>query len=616
MHHALLILALGWRAFGDAALQQARREEKAVLLVVESRSCAACRVRQRAVFADPETAELVDRHFVCVRLDEDERPDAADAYLQAASLLGASGGSPLFLLLTREGWPFFAAIEDAERVDAASLRDTLARHADAYRDDRASVETKAGLTLAALRESQKGEMPLGPLGPELVAHAVKGLRDAAGALELRPAALRLLLEEHARTGDAESLRLATRTLDTLARDGTIPERLDERALRLRALAQAYATAGRAEHRAAAEQLVAATVRELRDPDGAFRNALGEADSARVQAGSNGLMIGALATSGALLGRKADVEAASLAATRIVESLGPPGALRRCAGCGNALLEDYAYLAEGILDLHDATRDEHWRNAAVALADAALARFLDVERGGFFSTDAAQPVALVRVRNGYDGALPSPNGVMASVLLRLSRATGEKRYAELARRTVEAFLGELQRAPRGMETLAAAAGELLGRPDRSEARVHADAASSPRSVRGPVVAEASLSSRTARPGQLLEARVEIQIAKPWCVPAHAPLDKSLSGLALSVPGDTVTPLLPRYPRGTAVKGGSARDIAAVHFEAAEVVVPVRVPRGAQPGSRLLRLLLRYQTCDERDCKKPESVVLELPFSVTP
>ena len=608
--HALLILAVAWQPFGDEAFQQARRDRKPVLLAIESRSCPPCRRSQSALFEEPETADLLDRRFVCVRVDEDERPDVADVYIQAASLLGETGGRPVALLLTQEGRPFFAAIEDEAPVDAQSFRDVLARRADAYRDDRGSAETKAGLTLASLRESQKGEAPFGPLGPEVVVRAVKGLRESFDATAPRPAALRLLLEEHER-GDPEASRLLTRTLDAIARSTSTPARLDQRALLLRAFAQAHAATGRADHRAAAEEIASSALRELRDPDGAFRNGQEGVSGARVQAGANGLMIGALATEGALLGRKDDVEAARLAAGRVLEDLGPPGTLRRCAGCADAVLEDYAYLAEGLLDLHDATKDERWRAAAVALADAALTRFLDTARGGFFSTDASEGLLAVRLRNGYDGALPSPNGVMASILLRLARATGEKRYADLGRRTVEGFLGELQRAPRGMEAMAAAAGELLGRP---EPLPSAEGAHAARSVRGPVVANASLSSPTARPGQLLEARVDLRMAKPWCLPAHAPLDKSLSGLAVSVPGDAVTPLLPRYPQGMVVKGGFARETAAVHCDDVAVVVPVRVPRGAHPGPRIVRLLLRYQPCHERDCEKPERIVLEVPLSV--
>jgi hypothetical protein len=167
------------------------------------------------------------------------------------------------------------------------------------------------------------------------------------------------------------------------------------------------------------------------------------------------MIGALATSGRVLARHADVEAARQAAGAVMESAGPAGALRHSPTDtkGSALLQDYAYLAEGLLDLHDATGEPRWRDDAALLVDAAISHLWDPAGGGFFG--AQQPGPL-RLENGRDTELPSANGVMASVLLRLGRATGETRYSRLAQKTIEAFLPELERDPRGMETLAAAA----------------------------------------------------------------------------------------------------------------------------------------------------------------
>src|SRR4029078_4364089 len=80
-------------------------------------------------------------------------------------------------------------------------------------------------------------------------------------------------------------------------------------------------------------------------------------------------------------------------------------------------------------------------------------------GGFTATWAEREPFPVRLKPVFDGPLPSGNGVMARVLLRLGRATGQARYRELARGTLDAFRGNLQRAPRGMETLVGAAAAL-------------------------------------------------------------------------------------------------------------------------------------------------------------
>jgi uncharacterized protein YyaL (SSP411 family) len=182
---------------------------------------------------------------------------------------------------------------------------------------------------------------------------------------------------------------------------------------------------------------------------------------RVVAGVNGLMIGGLATSGALLKRGSDLEAARRAAAAVLERLGPAATLRHEAigteARGTAELEDYAYLAEGLLDLHEATGEDRWCREAAALADRAVARLWDVPEGGFFSKEGA---GAARRKSADDGALPAANGIMVSVLARLAHLTGDGRYAALARRTVEAFHGVDQP---GRETLAAGAAQLQDLP---------------------------------------------------------------------------------------------------------------------------------------------------------
>ncbi len=152
------------------------------------------------------------------------------------------------------------------------------------------------------------------------------------------------------------------------------------------------------------------------------------------------------------------------------ALGPWTDLARCSDgetrCGAAYLEDYAFLAEALLDLHDATGDVRWSEEAGRAIDAAIGRFLDAGSGGFFDTDAAHEPLPARLKDAYDAERPSANGVMVSVLTRLARATGERRYAELARGTVRAFSGDLEKAPRGLETLAASAVPLLTRAPSS------------------------------------------------------------------------------------------------------------------------------------------------------
>ncbi len=620
--------AVEWQAWGEGALERARRDGKqAFLTVVEATP------RSRALgavaLAGPETVALLRRHFVAVRVEREERPDVAEIYASALILMDEEGRRPelpFALALTPEGRPLAGA--SLGRMSPEATRALLTRLVAEYKEKRAELEAKAGVTTLALREAQSSGAARGPLRSAVVERARRGLVESFDARRARfgaagpppPGALRLLLEEHARTGNAEALHVAVACLDALTRSG-LPDRtggaarLAPNALLLEAFARAHDVTGEPAHRQAAAAIAGWALEALRAPDGGLRAAVGdEGVDERVFVGENGLMIGALARSASLLGQREGLEAARRAASFILERLGPPAFLPRYAlgeeRHGSAYLEDYALLAEGLLDLHEATGEARWRAEATALVDAAVARFLDTAAGGFFETDAAHGPSIVRLRNGYDGALPSGNGVMASVLLRLSRASGETRYAELARRTVASFLADLEQAPRGLETLAAAAGELLGKPAAPAA---AEALLPSRAVRGPVELGATLSATRARPGEALEAHVRLAIARGWRVNAHGPAAPGLVGLTVSVPGGGLVAAAPRYPEPTRVPGRLGPEPA--YVGEVTVAVPLRLPGGATPGERRVRVRVGFQACREGDCQAPESALLEAPLLVT-
>jgi uncharacterized protein len=185
---------------------------------------------------------------------------------------------------------------------------------------------------------------------------------------------------------------------------------------------------------------------------------------KVLCGWNGLMIGSLAYCGEELGRPKYVDAARRAADFVLDRMrSGDGYLRSWRG-GTAhiggFLDDYAYLADGLLDLHEATREERYLDQAHRIADEMIERFADEEEGGFFSTAEDAEVVLVRPKEAYDKALPSANGVAARVLVRLAKSTGEDRYLDLAKRTLDAFRALMETASRAMPSLILAADMYL------------------------------------------------------------------------------------------------------------------------------------------------------------
>ena len=547
--------------------------------------------------ADGDAATVLTARYVPVRVDGDERPDVADLArlsLSVVSETAAPQDASLWVVLTSSLHPLAAGT--LAGVSGPALGQGLAAIADAYETRRADIEARAGVAAARLSSSQVPESPEGPLTRANVERAVKNALQSSDGLP-KAGLLRLLRAEVLVAGSGTAREALAGALDRLAAS---PESrtLEAQALRLRALAQGASILGLPSLTVATQKATASLLAHTRR-DGAF--VVGP-DDGRAFAYANGLAIGALASSSSALAAAEPRAAASEAAAATLAQLGPWPTLFRCASpearCGAAYLEDYAFLAEGLLDLHDATGDPRWQAEARAAVDGAVGRFLDSAAGGFFDTDSAHEPLPTRLKDAYDGSRPAANGVMVQVLVRLARDTGEKRYADLARRTVDAFRGDLQKAPRGLETLAAAADEMVSLPTRAPvAEPHPS-----RETRGPITVELSLSTDRVSPGGALDARVRLTAAAPWRVNGHKPSAADLVPLTVSVPGDAFVVGASRYP----TEATSAGPL--------EVVVPVRVPRrsGEAPGS--LRLAVRFQACDGPRCAAPESVILEAPLTV--
>ena len=151
---------------------------------------------------------------------------------------------------------------------------------------------------------------------------------------------------------------------------------------------------------------------------------------------NGLALAALARAGLVLDEPRYLGAAQRTADFLVEKLTTPdGRLLARWRDGDAAypgkLDDYAFFAYGLLELYGATFDTAYLARAVELADRLLELFFDREHGGFYPYASDGEQLLTRTKEAYDGAMPSGNSVVALVLSRLSRLTGERRWREAA-----------------------------------------------------------------------------------------------------------------------------------------------------------------------------------------
>src|SRR5207248_6389314 len=96
-----------WYPWGDEAFARAREDDKPILLSVGYSACHWCHVMERESFEDVATAELMNEHFVNIKVDREERPDVDSVYMDAVVSLSGHGGWPMTVFLTSEGEPFY-----------------------------------------------------------------------------------------------------------------------------------------------------------------------------------------------------------------------------------------------------------------------------------------------------------------------------------------------------------------------------------------------------------------------------------------------------------------------------------------------------------------------------
>ena len=128
---------------------------------------------------------------------------------------------------------------------------------------------------------------------------------------------------------------------------------------------------------------------------------------------------------------------------------------------DGLLNDYAYVVWGLLELYETVFDERYLQHAVELTENMLKRFWDEQQGGFYLTADDADVALVRTKEIYDGALPSGNSVACLILIRLAHMTGEARYEQKAAQLMSSFSSVVSRAPSACTQLMSALDFAIG-----------------------------------------------------------------------------------------------------------------------------------------------------------
>jgi uncharacterized protein YyaL (SSP411 family) len=457
-----------WYPWGEDALSRARDEDRPILLSVGYASCHWCHVMERESFEDPETAAYMNEHFVCVKVDREERPDVDALYMEAVQAMTGHGGWPMTVFLGPDQVPFFGGTYFPPEAGRGmpSFRQVMEAVVDAFENRRDEIRTSAGRTRDQLAAVARIEPSKEPLQPGLLSEAVAGLRARAdlehggfgGAPKFPPAsALEFLLSRDPdQAGDIPAL-----TLDAMAQgalqdhgeggfhrytvnaDWTEPhfeKMLYDNALLARAYLHGWQKLGHERYREICERTLDWELHDMRGPEGGFYAAVNHElddgfDDKRITAW-NALMIAALAEAGAVLGRD-DYLTAAIACAEFVERdlRGADGRLLRTYKDGQAripaYLEDHAFLLEALITLFETSCEPRWYEAAHNLAATIIARFADPEKGGFFTTADDGEQLIARRKDLQDHPIPSGNSAAAYGLLRLWILSGEDAYREQA-----------------------------------------------------------------------------------------------------------------------------------------------------------------------------------------
>ncbi len=304
---------IDWWEWSEDAFAEAARRDVPILLSVGYAACHWCHVMAHESFEDAATAEQVNRDFVAIKVDREERPDIDAVYMAATQAMTGQGGWPMTCFLTPVGEPFHCGTyyPPKSRQGMPGFRPLLDAVTKAWTEDGDRVRSAAGEIAARLSDNAASSLPPAPVDAAALDGAAATLGAGfdsryggfGGAPKFPPSmALEFLLRHHERTGSGTALRHVAVTCERMARGGlydqlaggfsrysvdaqwVVPhfeKMLYDNALLLRVYAHLARVTGAALPRRVAEETAGFLLRDLRTPEGGFASAL-DADTDGVE----------------------------------------------------------------------------------------------------------------------------------------------------------------------------------------------------------------------------------------------------------------------------------------------------------------------------------------------
>ncbi|HHJ38230.1 MAG: hypothetical protein AXA67_00950 [Methylothermaceae bacteria B42] len=312
---------------------------------------------------------------------------------------------------------------------------------------------------------------------------------------------------------------------------------------------------------------------------------------------NGMMIASLADAGRLLSEPRYLQAAQKAAEFLWQHHQRDGRLLRSSlesrASGDAMQEDYAWLALGFLTLYDADAGDLWLQRAQTLTRTLLTDYWDEKAGAFYMNRTSAEPLMVRPMDTYDNAVPSGNAVAARLLARLLKRSPQLLYETRFNRLRAALSGQIRRSPAGMANFLLAVREYeLGET-------------------GPLQYLAQGNAKAAVKWQNAALTVEITLKPGWHINAYEAADSDLIPTTLKVasPGGWQLHDI-HFPAPQMKSFGFTQKPLAV-YEGKVVISASLVP-----GKGPLSLQLNLQACNSQHCLAPEQAMLQVPIISSP
>ena len=298
-----------WYPWGNEALERAQREDKPILLSIGYSACHWCHVMEKESFENATIADLMNRHFVSIKVDREEYPDVDHVYMAAVQAMTGGGGWPLTVFLTPQGKPFYGGtyFPPEDRHGMTGFPQVLIAVSEAYSKRRPEMTATAEELTSHLRGRASVNTVPQSLPADILDRAYHNLAPSfdyenggfgSAPKFPQPMIQEFLLRYHLRSGEQQALGMVQFTLDRMAAGGiydqigggfhryatdyrwTVPhfeKMLYDNALLSQVYLHAYQATGRPLYRRIAEETLDYVVRELTHPAGGFYSAQ-DADS--------------------------------------------------------------------------------------------------------------------------------------------------------------------------------------------------------------------------------------------------------------------------------------------------------------------------------------------------